>query len=216
MLSRKSIGLALLAATVSAPLVAQGYERELSSRSLREAYFLGRDNTFRSERFLKGYVETFPRPDRGVHVVDVRLATPFKEMVDRARRAPDGYNPLKAEKSYREVPPAVVVEITISLTATYPAHTPYTIPAFDPIAFRDPGFWQEFEIHLVQRGEIAPATHRGRATYSCDIDGGCWLSGAVITLTYDPERVESDRTRVYIFTPDGQEVEAEFDLGKLR
>src|SRR3972149_1848631 len=71
----------------------QAYERELNPRSLREAWFLGKDTTFRSEQFYKDYSKTFPVPETGVHVERIEIVTPFKELADRARRAPDAYNP---------------------------------------------------------------------------------------------------------------------------
>jgi hypothetical protein len=194
----------------------QAYERQLNSRSLREAYFLGRDTGFRLDRFLKGYVHSLPVPAQGVHVGRIALATPFKEMVDRARRAPDGYNPLKAEESYKSHTPLLAVEVTLQLTPTYPAHSPNTLPAFGRITLPDPDFWQDFDIRLAQQGEVQPLARRGRPLYDCDALGGCTLTGAVVTVIFDPEKVASRPARVYVFTPDGQRVEARFDLGRLR
>jgi len=217
MRTRTEAALAVLALLLSAGLAARAYERELDSRQLREAYFLGRDTTFRLEHFLKDYERLLPMPEKGVHVERIALATPFKEMVDRARRAPDGYNPLKAEEGYKHTPPALTVEVTFKLTPTYPAHTPYTLPAFGPIAFRDADFWQDFSFHLVQADEeILPLALRSRPLYNCDVYGGCWLTGAVVTVVFDPEKVASRPARIYVLTPDGQQVEAEFDLDRLR
>lgn len=205
-----------LIALLGGALGAQAYERRLTSRSLRQAYFLGKDTTFRSKKFLQDYVQLLPVPKQGVHVQRIELVTPFKEMVDRARRAPDGYNPVKAEADYRRLPPPFAVKVTLRLSPTYPAHTPYAIPTFRPISFRDPDFWQAFDIHLVQRGDIAPAAQRGRPLYTCNASGSCWLVGAEVTLEFDPDRVASQPAHIYVLTPDGQQVEAEFDLDRLR
>lgn len=214
--TEKRIVGAVLVVLLGAAVVAPAYERALTSRSLRQAYFLGKDTSFRAEKVLKDYVQTLPLPQRGVHVERIELVTPFKEMVDRARRAPDGYNPVQAEADYRRQPPPLVVKVTLRLTPTFPAHTPYTIPAFQPIIFRDADFWQAFDIHVVQRGDIAPDARRGRPLYSCDFLSGCWLAGAVVTLEFDPERVASRPAHVYVFTPDGQQVKAKFDLARMR
>lgn len=210
---RVVLALALLAGLA---LPARTFERKLDSRDLRDAYFMGRDDTFRSERFLKDYVRTFPVPKEGAYISRIALSTPFKDMVDRARLAPDGYNPLKAEEDYKQQPPGLSVEITIELTASYPAHTPYTIPNFGPIDFRAPDFWKAFGIHLIQRGEVAPLVVTGHPTFSCPADGSCVLTGAVIRAVYNPAKVSSEPTRLVVVTPDGQLVEADFDLDQLR
>jgi hypothetical protein len=206
---------ALLALAFSG-LSAQAYDRELNSRQLREAYFLGKDTTFKLEDFLKGYIQELPVPEEGVHVQQVAVGTPFKQMVDRSRLASTGYSPMKAEDQYREEPPPLTVEVTLYLTPGYPAHSPYTIPTFDPVIFRDPDFWQGFSVHLEQRGEVPQAAYYGRPLYDYDAFGGCWLVGAVVTAAYDPEQVASQPTTVVITGPTGQQEEVEFDLSKLR
>jgi hypothetical protein len=212
-----SVAMAVLGLVLSAGIGAHAYERELNSRQLREAYFLGRDTTFRLERFLKDYERLLPVPEGGVHVERIALATPFKEMVDRARRAPDSYNPLKAEEGYKQTPPVLTVEVTLKLTPSYPAHSPYRIPNFRRVLFRDPDFWQDFSFRLVQaEEEILPLVLRGHPLFLCSADGGCWLTGAVISAVFDPEKVASAPTRAIVLTPDGQQVEAQFDLARLR
>lgn len=208
--------LALLALVAGTGLDALTYERQLTSRQIREAYFLGKDTTFRGEQFLKDYVRTFPVPQRGLHVGRIALATPFKAMVDRARSAPDGYNPLKAEEEYQQAPPPVTVEVTLWLTPSFPAHTPYTVPALGPVGFQDPDFWKGVEVRLEQEGEVEPLSRSGRPLYNCDVNGPCWLVGAVVTLSYDPDQVASRPTEVHVLPPDGPAAKAEFDLGRLR
>lgn len=213
--SKRIAGTALAALLVAVP-AGEAYERQLNARAIREAYFLGKDDSFRSERFLKDYVETFPVPKQGVHVARIELVTPFKYVVNRARKSPDGYSPLQAEEDYKSQPPRLTVKVRLSLTPTFPAHSLYTIPAYGPIIFRDPDFGRDFDIHLVQRGDIEPVARDARPIYSCGVDSGCLLVGAVLTAEFDPEQVASRPARVYVFAPDGQQVEAEFDLGRLR
>jgi hypothetical protein len=209
-------GLLLAAAVLLTAGVAPAYERELSPRHIREAYFLGRDTTFRLENFLKSYAVTFPVPARGPHVQRIAVSTPFKEMVDRARRSPDGYNAVKAEVDYRQQPPAVSIEVTVLLTPTYPAHTPYGYPIIGPVELRHPEFWQEVQVQLFQQGEVEPLARSGRPLLSCDANGGCWLTGAVVTVSFAPEEVASRPARIIVLPPEGPPVEAEFDLDRLR
>lgn len=217
MSARSRIPAVVLAALLGTALAVGAYERELNSSALRDAYFLGKDTTFRSEQFYKDYVHTFPLPHQGVHVQRIEVITPFREMVDRARRALDGYSPMQAEADYRRAAPPVEVRVRLELTASYPAHSPYNVPVhLGPIYLRDENFWREFKFGLVQKGEIEPKSVAGRPFYTCPVNAGCWLAGADVMLTFDPKEVASRPARVVVLTPDGQRVEAEFDLGKLR
>jgi hypothetical protein len=228
MRTRSRIVVALVAALALA-LAGEAYERELNPRSLRDAWFLGKDTTFRSESFYKDYVKTLPLPKTGVHVARIEIITPFKEMVDRAQRALDGYNPVQAEADYKKAAPPLRVKVRLELTPSYPAHTPITLPIhLGAVYIRDADFWREFEVRLEQAGEVAPVGVRGEPSYFCPEPDAtiaiyppppkppCWLAGADVYLAYDPEKVASRSVRVIVVTPDGQEVQAEFDLSKLR
>ncbi len=192
------------------------YERELRPDLLREGWYLGRSDK-RYEEFARGYSKTFPVPKEGIHIERVEVRTPFKEMVDRARRAADGYSPVTAEAEYKEQPPPLVIEVTLKLTPSFPAHTPYTLPIYvGPIYVRDSNFWQDFDVHLVQRGDIEPRARSGRPLYSCDSFGGCWLVGAQVAYEFDVDQVASRPATVVVLSPDGQRLEAEFELDRLK
>lgn len=205
--------LVVLLVTCSAALA---YDRDLRPDQLREGFYLGK-NDKRYEEFARDYVKTFPVPKEGIHIERVEVRTPYKEMVDRARRAPDGYSPVTAEADYKKEPPALIVEVTLKLTVTFPAHTPYDLPISNrPIYLRDSNFWQDFDVHLVQRGDIMPKARAGRPLESCGADGSCWLVGAVVTYVFDPEQVASRPATVVVLSPDGQQLEAEFELDRLK
>ncbi|HXE75076.1 MAG TPA: hypothetical protein VNN18_05515 [Candidatus Xenobia bacterium] len=197
-----------------APVLA--YDRELRPEQLREGFYLGK-NDKRYNEFARDYAKTFPLPKEGIHIERVEVRTPFKEMVDRARRAADGYSPVTAEADYKKQPPPLIVEVTLKLTPSFPAHTPHDFPvAYGPVYFRDANFWEEFDVHLVQRGDIMPEARTGRPIESCDTFGGCILVGAVVTYIFDPDRVASRPATVVVLSPDGQKLEAEFDLDRLK
>jgi len=205
-----------LAALLGVGLGAQAYARELGRSSIREAVFLGKNQT-RSAAFLRDYIHTLPVPEKGVHVEQIEISTPFKQVVLKSRSSQGGYNPVAAVDEVERQPPPVAVEVTLKLTPSFPAHTPYTSPvAFGAVEFRDPNFWREFQIEVAQQGKLEPRGVQGRPLYSCTVEGPCWLVGAVVTLEFDPAEVASRATRVVVATPDGQRVETEFDLGKLR
>lgn len=207
---------AITAVVVAAVLAADCYERTLTSYRIRQAYFLGKSAAAKRREFLRQYFRSFPLPKRGPHVAHIEISTPFHQVVQEARRAPDGYSPLRAERDHRQRSARVVVRVRLELTPTYPAHSPHTIPAYGPIYLRDPDFWQAFTIRLVQRTEVAPVAVSGTHLYTYGAYGSSWLQGAIVTLEYDAAQVASVPTRIEVFTPDGHRVEARFDLAALR
>ncbi len=215
-MKRTHIILGIMTALLVACTALLAYDRDLRPDQLREGFYLGK-NDKRYEEFARDYVKTFPLPKEGVHIERIEVRTPYKEMVDRARRAADGYSPVTAEADYKKEPPLLIVEVTLKLTATFPAHTPYDLPVtYGPVYFRDPNFWQDFDVHLVQHGDIMPKSRTGRALESCDTFGGCTLVGAVVTYVFDPDQVADRPATVVVLSPDGQRLEAEFELDRLK
>ncbi|MGH9804791.1 MAG: hypothetical protein ACRD4D_06440, partial [Candidatus Acidiferrales bacterium] len=92
----------------------------------------------------------------------------------------------------------------------------YGYPIIGSVSWRDPDFWQDVEVQLFQQGKVEPLTRTGRPILSCDSGGGCWLTGVVVTVSFDPEQVASRSARIVVVPPEGAPVEAEFDLGRLR
>ena len=215
MAGRNRVAVLLLAAWLAAALCLSAYERQLTPRQIREAYFAGKDSASRSAELFKDYVRTFPVPEKGMHIERIALTTPFKAIADRARTQAD-YNPVQAEADYKQQGPPLTVEVTVWLTPNFPAHTPYTFPVAGPILFRDPDFWKLLDVQVVQGGKVEPLSRTGQPIYDCPDSGPCWLRGAVLTLTYDPDKIASRAVRVLVRAPEGPSIEAEFDLSRLR
>ena len=223
---RRNILLVAVAAWLGAAPAA-AYDRALTPAAIREAVFLGYSTSDKPAAFLKQYVQTFPVPPAGMYVSEIEITTPYKRIVQRARTA-FGYSPLAAEADNRRQPQLITVTVTVWLTPTVPAHTPYTraFPGF--IALRDPNFYETIEVHLKQSGHVEQRARRGQPVYLCSSTAGlggglcrigcvgCALAGAEIELDFDPDQLASRPTRILVKTEDGREVEAEFDLAKLR
>ena len=212
---RPAKGVAALVFFLASLSSAPAYERQLTPRQIREAYFAGKDNSPQAAELFKDYARTFPVPAKGMHIERIALTTPFKAVADRARSQSD-YNPVQAEADYREQGPPLTVEVTVWLTPNYPAHTPYAFPVAGPVLFRDPDFWKQLDVQLVQGGKVEPLVRTGKPIYDCPESGPCWLRGAILTLTYDPDKVASRVVRVQVRPLEGPSVEAEFDLSRLR
>ena len=79
-------------------------------------------------------------------------------------------------------------------------------------------FEQDFSIQLFQNGtKIDAQSTRVNVLYSDGVGNTYQVSGAIIVLRYDPEKVNpNDEVVVQVHTPDDQHVKATFDLGHLR
>ncbi len=210
------VRIGVLAAALAAAISTAAYERPVSLYSVREAYFLGQRKDEKTAAFLSQYVRRLPVPKTGPHVAEIELRTPYEQVVLRARQAPDGYSSQQAAEEYRAQPDAILVRVLIYLTPTYPAHSPIGVVQLGPVELRPENFWREFSISLVQGDEISAKRVRGRAIYSSSAFGFPGLVGAEVLLEFDAERVDSAPVRVAVLTPNGQRVESEFDLSKLR
>lgn len=203
----------LIAWGVAAPLVA--CEWPLTAASLHEAYLLGRRKDVKTALFLKRYVQEFPAPKVGPHIAVVRLETPYAQVVQRAGESP-GYDAQDAEKEFLGKPAIVRFTVRIDFTRSYS----HLLPSADPKAAqeRPPDFWRDFEMRALQGSrEITPSKVSGTPLYSSDTtDGKAPLDGAMVGLEFEAGKIQCVVTTVDVVTPDGQHIEAPFDLAKLR
>jgi hypothetical protein len=204
----------VLVIVIALPVVA--YEYPLSSTSIRDAYFLGKHNDERTAVFLARYWQSLPMPKTGPHVALIGLETPFTQLVDYTRGAPNDRLPDASEKSQAK---RLVFRayVDIYLTASY-----WPIPQSRlPLLYQwVPDFWDDFKVRLLQDKEIPAQAVRGGPLYSYGGEGEyeapAGVIGARIALEYDAKKIDSEPTTVEVITPDGQQVEATFDLTSLR
>ena len=203
------------------------YEVPLASRSVRDAYFLGQRNNEDTDAFLKTYTRRFAIPPQGPYISEIRLLTPYAQAVDISRHKTLGYSAQQAEAEYKKRGDSLLVRVRIDFTPTYndvirinPTKDDGSQPIIAP---RPEDFWKDFRFLLTQDDE--PLQYRnvsgdpqfciGEAP-SCTLSFPGVLVGAYVNLDYDARSVPSQKTRVEIFTPDGQHVMASFDLAVLR
>ncbi len=162
-------------------------------------------------------MKRLPLPKTGPHVAEIELRTPYEQAVLRAAQAPGNYSTQDAEQDYAARPDLIVVRVRINLTPTYPA---YLAEGKGKLRERPEDFWREFSIQLAQGERITPKSVAGRPLYTsgyrtpCPV--GCALDGAEVLLEFDASRIRSEPVKIEVLTPDGQTVEAEFDLRDLR
>jgi hypothetical protein len=213
MMMRRKIAIGALAVSL-APAFLAAYEQHLSSTAIRDAYFLGQDNDHRTTEFLAKYVHQLPVPKTGPQIAEIEVVTPYAQVVKRAREAALGYSAQQAQQDFLDRSPKFLVRVRINLTPSYPAVIPERSRGTEGLRSRPPDFWRDFEVHVIQEGrEITPRSVRGSAIYE---PGLGQLIGAEIRLQFDAAQIESASVRVAVVPPEGDRVESEFDLTKLK
>jgi hypothetical protein len=202
-----------LATLIAAPLAT--YERELTSLQVRDAVFLGRANNARTAEFLKDYVQAFPASRSGVYLSRVEVSTPYKQIVERARRAPSGsYSALQAQSDYELSPRRLLLELTFLRTLATP---PQPSRAVRLLGSESPLDLLERFTYGVAQGEreVPVFIQLIDGIYDCG-PWGCFLTGTRVQLAAEVAAVESAPLELEVAAPDGQIIRARFDLASLR
>ena len=202
---------------------APAFEVSLDSHSIRDAYFLGQRNDEKMAQFLDTYVKRPPLPEKGPYISEIRILTPYAQIVDISRARTEGYSAQQAEMEYRSRGDLITVCVRIEFTTAYgvaeirrSAHgskgeTNYTLRSED--------FWKVFKVGLSQKDQwIKPLEQWGRSVGAwSEGEDSVGMGGAVIWLTFSVKDVDSSQASVEVVTPDGQHViAAKFELDKLK
>jgi hypothetical protein len=213
----------LLSVGLLIPLPSSAYNTELSDTAVREAYFLGQHRDEKTRHFLEPYTRHLPLPQKGPYISEIRLFTPLAQVVEVSSKSADIYSAQQAQLDYRARGDSLLLEVHIEFTLTYnqidTQHSSGDAPGDKGIKLRPDNFWQDFRFGIKQRQDwIDPRSTHGEPEYAlADGYGGAGgLTGAWVWVEYDARRVASDDTEVHVFTPDGQDVIATFDLDKLK
>jgi hypothetical protein len=208
LVSLLAIGLSF-AIAVSASAV----EYPLSSTSIRDAYFLAKGNGENLGRFLLRYSHALPMPKSGPQVAVISLVTPFIQVLEHSAGTAD-YSAPSAVKQFSGKSLPLLIRVEINLTATYPAPASSNVQSLtQPI----PDFYGDFDIQLVQGKKIPSESKHVSLVYSDASANIYGLAGAVVELGYDSEKIDtSEVATVVVRTPDGQDIEAPFNLAILR
>jgi hypothetical protein len=194
-------------------LPALAYQYPLSSSDIRNAYLLGYAKDQNTTSFFAEYVRQLPTPETGPHVAMISLKTPYAQVAELGQAAVNS-DVQGAEEELANRKFSLLVSVGIDLTPTYP-NPPVTNPASGSPA---PDFQQDFSTQLFQNGtKIDAQSTRVNVLYAEGVSNTYQVSGAIIELRYDPEKVNTDdEVIVKVHTPDDQHVKAAFDLGHLR
>jgi len=211
-IARLALALLLPILLVAQPL--RAFEYPLSSTAIREAFLTGNENNDRTFDFFLQYAHSLPQPANGPHIAIISLRTPYEQVVERGATV-TGYHAQEAEREFSVKPLPFIVRVQIDFTPTYPSY-----PASGPDGSHSllqplPNVERDFKIRVAQDKEIEPIATR---TYllTSDASYNIWgTSGIVVEQEFDPEKIDSSDLTVKVHTPDDQDVETTFDLGRL-
>ena len=218
MLHQRSLLAVTTALLVLPPAFA--YETPLTGKTVREAYFLGQHHDASTQSALEPYQHHLPAPKSGPYISEIRLMTPFAQVVEASNAQSAGYSAQQAAADYHSHADTIVVRFHIEFTPSYGSiesdRDRADLAAEKGISLRSADFWQAFNTGLSQNDQwIEPLSRDGEPIYSHSEDSGQMI-GAYIWVTYDAHDVSSDQAIAEIFTPDGQHVTSAFDLSALR
>ena len=192
------------------------FEIPLTEQTIREAYFIGQHHDASTESALVPYIRHLAPPKKGPYISEVRLFTPYAQVIDSSNSQSGGYSAQQAAADYHSRSDTILVRVRVEFTATYgfleAGRNAKDIASEKGIKIRQDDFWQAFRVGLSQKDQwIDPLSQDGEATYS-DIG----MNGALLWLVCDAHDIESNDATVEVFTPDGQHVTTTFDLASLR
>ena len=189
----------LLALIAIAALPASAYEEPLTSESIREAYFLGQRRDEATASVLARYDHYYPLPRTGPYISRVQVLTPYAQIVLGAEDGEIRGSAMEAERHYRTHPSLFLVRVRVYSTPTYPSAPQWK------------QFWERLSILVAQGKPLKPKEKnylrlpRGRGTAYTDVE-----------LSFNATQIESAPMTVEVSSPDGQHIEANFDLEKLK
>jgi hypothetical protein len=206
----------LLAALIFSALVAGAFDSPLDSNAIRDACLFGHRHDAVLDEFFASYIHSLPMPKTGPHIARVELETPYSQIVHRAFQAPVEYTPRQAEEDFRKQPEEIVIRVQIDMTDDYPAFWIEKTPHGDVAHQRAADFWRQFTIRVSQDRELKPKTLRGQINNMTGSRHFNSFEGAEVRLTFDAAKVASAPLVVEVLTPDGQDVQTDFDLNRMR
>ena len=220
-MKRLAISFFLFGLVFSNNLVA--FEFPLSDIAIRDAYFLGQRNDQKTSDFLKLYSHSFPPPDQGAYIPEIRLLTPYAQIVSGSSRHAVGYSAQQAAADYHGRGDTLLLQVRIELTPTYTYDDAVrtangTAGELNRRLYPE-DFWQAFQFKFSQ----GKKSFEPRAVSADPIedtaspsDRGPTLRGTIVSLEFEADPVESGMVQIEVTGPTGRQVTSKFDLSKLR
>ena len=150
-----AVGILLAVFLTFSPLPA--FEPTLSEESVRDAYFLGQRADQTCSDYLNLYRHGLPLPDTGPYVSEIRLLTPYTQVVATSSQHTVGYSAQQAAADYHARGDTILVQIRIELTPTFTYNDARHVAedfAKEIDRHLAPGdFWRAYDIAVSQSSE---------------------------------------------------------------
>ena len=184
--------------SLAVAIPAGAYDYPLSSNAIRDAYFAGIRQGALTPSFLAPYSQFVSELHQGSCTSEIRLETPFLQVVAYAAGVPN-YSSQDAVKDFYDKP----MKFRMFLNICYMRLAPPP---------------NSVKVKIIQnKKEIVPETDT-RLAYAEPIDGLSTLppNGEEVQLEFDASKLDSSMLTVNIDTPNDQHVKVELDLQSLR
>lgn len=199
--------------SVGVVLPALAFEYPLSSEAIREAYFLGKASGDKRAAVFEKYTVRPPAPKTCPCVSMIQVETPYLVIAENVSQQVSNYFSPDALQEFLDKPVALRVRTQITVTNSSSLES-------GRVGSIRTAPWSDYTVQLLQDKdtqkdkEVRSQSAHGWPLYSGD-EYPVFI-GWQIELEYDSTKVESAPTKVEVLTPDGQQVEATFDLSTLR
>jgi hypothetical protein len=188
----------VFALSLAVALPATAYDFPLSSNAIRDAYFLGVRQGGLTPPLLAPYSQFVPELHQGSCTSEIRLETPFLQIVSYSAGIPN-YSSQDAVKDFYDKP----MKFRMFLNICYMRLAPPP---------------NSVKIRVMQnKKEIVPETDT-RLAYAEPVDGLSVLpaNGEKVQLEFDAGKIDSAACTIVIDTPNDQRVKVELDMERLR
>lgn len=197
---RFSARVAFLLALVS--VAAGAYQQRLDSREVGDAYNLGRKNNQETADFLAQYFRRYSTPPKGPYIASIELLTPYAQLVTNAMVDMVNESIYDAQRKYALRAGVVILQVRVYSTPT------------SILPRNNEDIWGEITIQVSQSSELKFTKKSLNHVYPPpDAEGADY---ADMELQFDVKDVASAPITIDVSSPDGQRVEAKFDLSKLK
>jgi hypothetical protein len=208
------------------------YEIPLGDDSVRDAYFLGQRHDGTTTHFFDAYTKHFSAPLSGPYISQIKLFTPYAQVVERSQQKSVDYSAQDAAQDYQTRGDTIVVYVHIEFTPSY-AYSQAIASANDAgqkqgVKYQAEDFWRDFDFRLLQAArqsdssdpptKPSPIEAREIQATPIYVPGVplYTLIGTDVRLIYDATKIASDPASFEVVTSAGQRAVAAFDLSQLR